>query len=190
MERLLGADLLLVRYTPKDGGAVEARQPGFPRSAVEGAVREGVGAAMQGGQDVSDPVVLETDEGQHSVLVVSVPIGSGAAPVGALTGVVDFAAYWDPVVGGRRSVVPDLRAGQPGPAVRHPGRGGHPEACRPAHVRRGAGLPEGRRTLGPDLGVCPFESTTGRCRTSPPATRRPRAGRSSCSSRRSRRTPR
>jgi len=103
MERLLGADLLLVRYTPKDGEAVEARQPGFPRSAVEGAVREGVGAAMQGGQDVSDPVVLETDEGQHSVLVVSVPIGSGAAPVGALTGVVDFAAYWDPVVGGRRA---------------------------------------------------------------------------------------
>jgi hypothetical protein len=30
MDRLLGADLLLVRYTPKEGEAVEARQPGFP----------------------------------------------------------------------------------------------------------------------------------------------------------------
>src|SRR5882762_5288657 len=78
MERLLGTDLLLVRYTPKDGEPVEARQPGFPRSAVEATVKEGVRAAMQGSQDVSDPVVLETDEGQHSVLVVSVPVGGGA----------------------------------------------------------------------------------------------------------------
>jgi len=103
IERLLGTDLLLVRYTPKDGELVEARQPGFPRSAVEATVKEGVKAAMQGGQDVSDPVVLETDEGQHSVLIVSVPVGIGTAPVGTLTGVVDFAAYWDPVVGGRRA---------------------------------------------------------------------------------------
>src|SRR5206468_5673672 len=86
MERLLGSDLLLVRYTPKDGESVEARQPGFPRSAVEAIVREGVKEAMQGGQDVSDPVVLETDEGQHSVLVVSVPSGAVLCPSGRSQG--------------------------------------------------------------------------------------------------------
>ena len=59
MERLLGSDLLLVRYTPREGDSVEARQPGFPRSAVDAVIREGVGAAMQGGQDVSDPLPLQ-----------------------------------------------------------------------------------------------------------------------------------
>jgi len=58
---------------------------------------------MQGGQDVSDPVPLQTDQGQHSVLVVTVPVGTTGAPSGTLTGVVDFASYWDPVVGGRRT---------------------------------------------------------------------------------------
>src|ERR1051325_10817283 len=91
MERLLGADLLLVRYTPREGEPIEARQPGFPRSAVETVVREGGGAALQGGQGVSDPVILQTDEGEHSVLVVSVPVGSSGTPSGALTGIVDFA---------------------------------------------------------------------------------------------------
>ena len=103
MERLLGSDLLLVRYTPRQGESIEARQPGFPRAAVEAVIHEGVGAAMQGGQDVSDPVPLQTDQGQHSVLVVTVPVGAGGAPSGTLTGVVDFASYWDPVVGGRRT---------------------------------------------------------------------------------------
>jgi HD-GYP domain-containing protein (c-di-GMP phosphodiesterase class II) len=103
MERLLGSDFLLVRYTPKEGEMVEARQPGFPRAAVETMIKEGVDTALKGGQDVSDPVVLETDEGQHAVLVVSVPVASGSTPAGALTGVVDFAAFWDPVVGGRRA---------------------------------------------------------------------------------------
>src|SRR5437867_1986586 len=103
MERLLGSDLLLVRYTPRQGESIEARQPGFPRSAVEAVIREGVGAAMQGGQDVSDPIPLQTDQGQHSVLVVTVPVGAAGASSGALTGVVDFASYWDPVVGGRRT---------------------------------------------------------------------------------------
>jgi len=103
MERLLGSDLLLVRYTPKDADPIEARQPGFPRTAVDDAIREGVGAALRGDQDVSDPVVLDTDQGRHAVLVVTVPVILAGAPAGALTGIVDFAAYWDPVVGGRRA---------------------------------------------------------------------------------------
>ncbi len=103
MERLLGSDMLLVRFTPKAGDPIEARQPGFPRSAVEAAIRDGVGAALRGDQDVSDPMSLDTDQGRHAVLVVTVPVVTAGAPAGALTGVVDFAVYWDPVVGGRRA---------------------------------------------------------------------------------------
>ncbi|MEK7798675.1 MAG: HAMP domain-containing protein, partial [Acidobacteriota bacterium] len=103
MERLLGSDLLLVRYTSKESEPIEARQPGFPRSAVDAAIRDGVGAALRGDQDVSDPVSLETDQGRHAVLVVTVPVVTAGTPAGALTGVVDFAVYWDPVVGGRRA---------------------------------------------------------------------------------------
>ncbi len=103
LERLLGSDLLLVRYTPRSGEPVETGRPEFPRGGVESAIKEGVRAALGGSVTVSDPVPLGVPGARRAALVVSVPVGPDRPASGALTGVLDFAAYWDPVVGGRRS---------------------------------------------------------------------------------------
>jgi HD-GYP domain-containing protein (c-di-GMP phosphodiesterase class II) len=103
LEKLLGSDLLLVRYTPRSGDPVEARRLEFPRTGVEAAIQSGARAALGGTATVSDPVSLATPDGRRAVLVVSVPVGPDRPASGTLTGVLDFAAYWDPVVGGRRS---------------------------------------------------------------------------------------
>ncbi|HEU4401147.1 MAG TPA: HD domain-containing phosphohydrolase [Candidatus Polarisedimenticolia bacterium] len=104
MEKFLGTDLLLMRYTARSGTPVEARQSGFPaRPEVEAAIKGVQRAALEGEAAVSDPVPMSTPEGLRSVLVVSVPVGSERPAAGALTGVVDFASFWDPVVGGRRA---------------------------------------------------------------------------------------
>ncbi len=102
-DKFLGSDLLMVRYTPRAGAPVEAAQPGFPRDLVNAAIRDGVRAALGGKAAASDPVPLPGDDARRSVLVVTVPVGPEGGPVAALTGVVDVAAFWDPVVGGRRS---------------------------------------------------------------------------------------
>ncbi len=105
MERLLGPDLLLIRYTPRTGAALEARQQGFPsRTPVDRAIRAAVQAALDGTPFINDPVQVPTGDGSpRAVLVVTVPVGSDRLVSGALTGVVDFATFWEPLVGGRRS---------------------------------------------------------------------------------------
>ncbi len=105
MERLLGPDLLLIRYTPRTGAALEARQQGFPsHTPVDRAIRAAVQAALDGTPFINDPVQVPTGDGSpRAVLVVTVPVGLDRLVSGALTGVVDFATFWEPLVGGRRS---------------------------------------------------------------------------------------
>jgi len=104
MDRLLGPDFLLVRYTPRGGAPLEGRQAGFPPSPdVEAAIRATVKGAQEGEAPVSDPVPLRAKGVLRSVLAVSVPVGADRPAAGVLTGVVDFTTLWDPVVGGRRA---------------------------------------------------------------------------------------
>jgi response regulator RpfG family c-di-GMP phosphodiesterase len=103
MHRLLGSDLLLLRYGTRAGGSVEARQPDFPGDRIETAVREAMRAALEGETVVSDPIPLGQGAARRAVLIVTVPVGGDRPAAGALAGVADFAALWDPVVGGRRA---------------------------------------------------------------------------------------
>jgi putative nucleotidyltransferase with HDIG domain len=103
MDKFLGQDFLLMRFTPRAGSPSEARQPGFPvHGPLERVVRESQREALQGAASLSEPVPMETDAGRRSVLVLSVPVGADP-PTGTLTGIVDFASFWEPVAGGRRS---------------------------------------------------------------------------------------
>ncbi len=105
MARLLGPDLLLLRLTPRSGPAVEARQPRFTALPdLERAITGGAQSALDGTPNVGDPVRLRSgDAYPRSVLVVTVPVGADRPVAASLTGVVDFATFWDPLVGGRRS---------------------------------------------------------------------------------------
>src|SRR5438445_4175619 len=105
MARLLGPDLLLLRLTPRSGPPVEARQTRFASPPdLEKAITGGVQAALDGTPHVADPVRIRSgDAYPRSVLVVTVPVGADRPVAASLTGVVDFATFWDPLVGGRRS---------------------------------------------------------------------------------------
>jgi putative nucleotidyltransferase with HDIG domain len=103
LRRLLGSDLLLLRYGTRAGASVEARQPDFPGGRIEAAIDEATRAALEGETVVSDPIPLAQGAARRAVLVVTVPVGEARPAAGALTGVADFAALWDPVVGGRRA---------------------------------------------------------------------------------------
>ena len=105
MARLLGPDLLLLRLTPRSGPPVEARQTRFASPPdLEKAITGGVQAALDGTPHVEDPVRIRSgDAYPRSVLVVTVPVGADRPVAASLTGVVDFATFWDPLVGGRRS---------------------------------------------------------------------------------------
>jgi putative nucleotidyltransferase with HDIG domain len=104
LDRVVGSELLLVRYAPRSGPAVEASQQGLALNhETEAALRDGAEAAYNGETKVSDPLDLSGGAGRRKVLVVSVPVGPAEAPFGALSAVVDFASFWEPVVGGRRA---------------------------------------------------------------------------------------
>lgn len=105
LERLLGPDLLLLRYTPSSGPPLEARQAGFRFApGLEQAIASGVQAARDGTGYVGDPVrIPSADEPLRAVLVVTVPVGVERPVSACLTGVLDFKTFWDPLVGGRRS---------------------------------------------------------------------------------------
>jgi HD-GYP domain-containing protein (c-di-GMP phosphodiesterase class II) len=105
MERMLGPDLLLLRYTARSGAPSEARQNGVPSPKdLEQAIASGATSAMEGSPVLGDPVMVRRADGSsRAVLVVSVPVGSDRTAAAALTGVFDFATLWDPLVGGRRA---------------------------------------------------------------------------------------
>ncbi len=104
LDRLLGPDLLVLRYTPRDGPPAEARRNGLPAGIAGEAITAAAGAALAGEAAVGDPITVQTGKGESTtVLVVSVPLGAGRQGAGALTAVVDFAGFWDPLVGGRRA---------------------------------------------------------------------------------------
>ncbi|HEX9427684.1 MAG TPA: HD domain-containing phosphohydrolase [Candidatus Polarisedimenticolia bacterium] len=105
IERFLGPDLLLLRYVPRAGAPLEARQTGFPTPRpVEAAIGAATRSALEGNAYVGNPVQVPVgDDATRAVLVVGVPVGDGRPAQGALIGLVDFATYWDPLVGGRRA---------------------------------------------------------------------------------------
>lgn len=99
----LGSRMLLVRYAPRSGRSLEARQEQFPDlPEVEEMIRDGLRLAGGEGGNVSEPVPVNTPEGQRALLVVTVPVGPRGGG-GALTGVVDFSVLWEPLAGGRRA---------------------------------------------------------------------------------------
>jgi HD-GYP domain-containing protein (c-di-GMP phosphodiesterase class II) len=99
----LGSRILLVRFSPRSGRSLEARQERFPvLPEVEEKVRDGLRLAGGEGGNVSEPVPVDTPEGQRALLVVTVPVGPRGGE-GALTGVVDFSVLWEALAGGRRA---------------------------------------------------------------------------------------
>jgi putative nucleotidyltransferase with HDIG domain len=101
MGRLLGGDLLMLRVSPRSGSPLEAHQDHFtPGRPVLDACREGAKAVQDGTASVSDPIGLPDG---RTVVVITVPFDADSGAGGALSGVVDFATFWDPVVGGRRA---------------------------------------------------------------------------------------
>jgi HD-GYP domain-containing protein (c-di-GMP phosphodiesterase class II) len=99
----LGSRMLLARYSPRSGRSLEARQEQFPDlPEVEEMIRDGLHLADGEGGNVSEPVPVNTPEGQRALLVVTVPVGP-RGDGGALTGVVDFSVLWEPLAGGRRA---------------------------------------------------------------------------------------
>ena len=99
----LGSDLLLIRYTPRRGDALEARRKGFqPGVAVEETMAANRGAALDGRTAVSDPFQPTSGAGTQSVMAITVPVGAPRS-TGTLTGVIDFEGIWGEVVAGRRT---------------------------------------------------------------------------------------
>jgi putative nucleotidyltransferase with HDIG domain len=103
LESALGARLQLVRFAPRSGRSLEARQDRFPDiPEVEELIRDGLRLDGSESGSVSEPVPVSTPEGRRALLVVTVPVGA-RGETGGLTGVVDFSALWEPLAGGRRA---------------------------------------------------------------------------------------
>jgi len=104
LERLLGPDLLVLRYTPRDGTPTEARRAGLPAGIAGEAMAAAARTALSGETAVGAPIAVATGKGKRlTALMVGVPVGTGRQTSGTLTAAVDFARFWDPLVGGRRA---------------------------------------------------------------------------------------
>ena len=103
LDRYLGGGLLLVRYTPPSGQAVEARQEGFaPPPEAETAIARGVQSAAQGETSIGAPIILTEAGAPRALLAVTVPV-LGQEAMGALSGLVDFTSLWAPVLSAGRA---------------------------------------------------------------------------------------
>jgi putative nucleotidyltransferase with HDIG domain len=104
LERILGPDLLVLRYTPRAGPPVEVRRNGLPARLAGEALTAAATAALAGETAAGAPIIVAMEGGETiTALVIGVPVGAGRADAGALTAAVDFARFWTPLVGGRRA---------------------------------------------------------------------------------------
>src|SRR5262249_39183448 len=66
LERVVGSEMLLVRYTPRSGPSIESSQADLiGDGAVQRALGEGAAAALEGETKVGDPLDLEGPEGRQ-----------------------------------------------------------------------------------------------------------------------------
>jgi len=102
LERSLGEGLVLVRYTEPSGLSTQARVDGVvvPPEA-EAALARGLAAALQGRAAVGDPILAGPSPADGVLVPMTLPVGRGGA-AGALAGLVDFGAIWEPAAGTRR----------------------------------------------------------------------------------------
>jgi len=96
LERSLGEGLVLVRYTEPSGQSNQAIVDGavVPPEA-EAAMARGLVAALQGQATVGDPIRVEGAAGPHVLVPLTLPVGRNGE-AGALGGLVDFDAIWEP----------------------------------------------------------------------------------------------
>ena len=102
LEKSLGPDFLLIRYTPADDDYVEVTREGFrPTAEVKAALGDSVRAARAGVSEVSDP--MPSGPTGPAMVIMTVPMGDGRTASGTLTAAIDFSSLWNPVTGGRRA---------------------------------------------------------------------------------------
>jgi HD-GYP domain-containing protein (c-di-GMP phosphodiesterase class II) len=102
LERSLGEGLILVRYTEPSGQSTQAIVDGdaVPPEA-EAALARGLASALQGQATVGNPIRAGASPATLVLVPLTLPVGrEGAA--GALGGLVDFGAIWEPAAGTRR----------------------------------------------------------------------------------------
>jgi len=102
LERSLGEGLILVRYTEPSGQSTQAIVDGavVPPEA-EAAMARGLAAALQGQAIVGDPIRFEGDSTHRVLVPLTLPVGRDGT-AGALAGLIDFGAIWEPAAGTHR----------------------------------------------------------------------------------------
>ena len=102
LERALGDGLILARYTDPSGKTTQAAMEGesAPAAAIE-AMGRALAPALKGQATVGEPVRLGGNGAGRVLVPVALPVGrEGAA--GALSGLIDFGALWEPAARTRR----------------------------------------------------------------------------------------
>jgi putative nucleotidyltransferase with HDIG domain len=100
--RSLGDGLILLRYIEPSGQTTQAMVDGaeVPPEAMK-AIGHGLAAALKGRAGVGEPIRIEGSPPGRVLVPVMLPVGRDGA-AGALSGLIDFGALWEPAARTRR----------------------------------------------------------------------------------------